>query len=118
VLDLHRGSGQSTRALRGSVVALVVVAASALAGCPPPGTPPARPLGGLAVACEPDDAQLFVDDRFVGSVASLRQRSLQLPEGLHRIELRRDGFFPHFAEVTTVKGVRQKLEVRLRKEPY
>jgi hypothetical protein len=41
-----------------------------------------------------------------------------VPEGPHRVEIRRDGYFPHFVELTAAKGVRQRLEVKLRKEPY
>jgi len=75
-------------------------------------------LGGLQIACEPADALLYVDDRYMGSVASLAKRPLPLPVGPHRLELRSEGHFAHFAEITVAKGVRHRLEVKLRKEPY
>jgi hypothetical protein len=98
---------------------LLTLSLLVLVACPPanPGVPP-RPLAGLLIACEPADAVLLVDDRYLGSVTSLRTTPLMLPDGFHRLELRRDGYFSHFAEVTLVKGVRQQLEVKLRREPF
>jgi hypothetical protein len=75
-------------------------------------------VGGLLVHCEPADAAVYVDDRFQGSASSLRSQPLTLAEGFHRVEIRKDGYFPHFAEVTIAKGVRQRLDVELRKEPF
>ena len=78
----------------------------------------ARPLGGLMIVCEPGDAGVYIDDQYMGQVSALSRRPLRLPAGPHRIEIRRDGFFSHFAEITIDEGVRQKLAVKLRKEPY
>jgi hypothetical protein len=90
-----------------------------LTGCgPSPAEVGPRPLGGLSINCRPAGAMLFVDDRYMGTVAGLKGRPLMLPEGPHRIELRRDGYFAHYAEVTVAKGVKQRLEVTLRKEPF
>lgn len=97
------------------IAATVLVA---WAACHPPSQPTVRPLAGLRILCEPADATLYVDDRYFGSTARLGRQPLMLPEGFHRLELRRDGYFAHFAEVTLVKGVRQQLEVKLRKEPF
>jgi hypothetical protein len=102
------------RALIGSAILGLLLCA-----CPTPGPGiPVRPLGGVQIRCEPTDALVYVDDQYRGSVAALGARPLMLPEGVHRIEIRRDGYFPHFAEVTTAKAVQQRLEVKLRKEPY
>ncbi len=83
-----------------------------------PGPPQARALGGLVLRCEPMDAKIFVDDQYLGQVSALTKQPLHLPAGLRRVEIRREGFFSHFTEVTIDKGVRQKLTVKLRKEPY
>jgi len=77
-----------------------------------------RPLAGLLLACEPQDSTVYVDDKYMGSVKGLNERPLMLTEGVHRVEVRRDGYFAHFAEVKIVKGVRQQLTVKLRKEPF
>jgi len=90
-----------------------------LGGCGPASPPTeVRPVGGVGIVCEPTDALLFVDDRYVGTVAGLRGRPITLLEGPHRIELRRDGYFAHYADVTVVKGVRQRLQVVLRRELF
>jgi len=88
-------------------------------GCPTGAAPPRpRPLGGLVVRCQPADAMIYVDDHLEGSASSFGQRPLALPLGFHRVEIRRDGYYPYFAEVTVVEGVRQQLEVQLRREPF
>jgi len=99
------------------LLVLVVLQLGASCRTPSPAVPP-RALGGLLIACEPADALIYVDDRLQGSVDSLKRQPLLVPEGFHRLELRRDGYFSHFAEVTVAKGVQQRLEVKLRKEPY
>ena len=50
--------------------------------------------------------------------AVLQKRPLALAAGTRRLEVRRDGYFAHYAEVTIAKGVRQRLEIKLRKEPF
>lgn len=109
--------------LRGPARALILRAALlaplALGACPTPGPgTPGRPLVGVELRCEPDDALVYVDDQYRGSARVLASRPLMVPEGPHRVEIRRDGYFPHFVELTAAKGVRQRLEVKLRKEPY
>jgi hypothetical protein len=86
--------------------------------CGPPRGPQTRPVGGLEIVCEPEDALLYVDDKYLGTASGLKIRPLKLAAGPHRIELRREGYFTHFAEVTITTGVRQKLRVKLRKEPF
>ncbi len=77
-----------------------------------------RPLAGLLVRCDPGDAVIYVDDKYMGSVKGLGSKPLLLPEGVHRVEVRKDGYFAHFTEVKMVKGVRQQLKLKLRKEPF
>ena len=77
-----------------------------------------QPTGHLLLSCEPSDAILFVDDRLQGSVAALQKKPLVLPEGMHRLEFRREGYFAHFSEVRLVKATKHRLEIKLRKEPY
>lgn len=100
----------------GAIVAFILAACSC--GSPLPSDAKARPLSGLLLICEPDDALLYVDDKFMGTVAGLNKRPLALADGLHRIELRRDGYFAHYAEIRVERGVRQKLHVKLRKELF
>jgi PEGA domain len=106
------------------LLAALLLAALALpllisAACGPhTGVKSAQALGGLLMACEPADALLYVDDKYMGTVAGLATKPLALPVGPHRLELRKEGYFAHFAEITVAKGLRHKLEVKLRKEPF
>ena len=80
--------------------------------------PPRIIEGGLLVSCIPSDAEVIIDGRFVGVVSSVGGRPIPLPEGLHRVELRRDGYFSAYHEVRGVRGVRQRLQVELRQVPF
>lgn len=118
-----RGVGARPVAL--AVKALpVLLGLAALAGCPSAGTGPGesnagpRALQGVVLDCEPDDALIFVDDRYMGSVKGLTARPLTLAAGVHRIELRREGYFSRYLDVTVERGVKQHLRVKLRKEPF
>ena len=81
-------------------------------------SPRALPGGGLLIHGAPSDATVFIDEKYLGTVASLGGRALELPEGTHRIEVRKEGYFAHYAEVTLARGVQQRLEVQLRKQPF
>jgi hypothetical protein len=83
-----------------------------------PALPSPRPLGGLLLTCAPEDALVYIDDTYQGTAAAASKRPLALPAGTYRVEVRRDGYFSHFAEVVISKGVQQRLEVKLRKEPF
>lgn len=120
----NRGTSTRTRArARARTVALLAlccgVAVATGCGAPQAGSKPtARVLSGLLVVCQPPDALIYVDDRYMGSVKGLDKRPLKLPEGTRRVELRREGYFAHYGEVKLVRGVRQRLQVVLRKEPF
>ena len=102
-----------------SAVAFSLVLSVGLLACCGPASDTARlDLGRLRVGCVPADAMLYVDGRFLGTVASLKGRAVALPEGLRRVEVRRQGYFSHLAEVQVAKGARRRLDVRLRKQPF
>lgn len=54
------------------------------------------PSGSVRLKVKPRDAQVFVDGYYVGVVDEFdgNFQRLELPEGPHRIEVRRDGFQP------------------------
>jgi hypothetical protein len=101
------------------MIALLLPAAAAVTGCGPsvPRVDP-RPVEGVHIECEPADAQLYLDDKYLGSVKGLDSKPLMLGEGDHRLEIRKDGYFSHFAEIKVVRGVRQRLKVKLRAVPF
>lgn len=78
--------------------------------------PPSK--GELVLDCKPDSAQIFVDDRFLGTVSGLARKPLLLKTGRRRLELRADGYFASYHDLRVVAGVRQKLQVELRREPF
>lgn len=102
------------------MAALLLLLGVAGVSCGPkgPGELHPRTLQGLLIQCEPADAAVYVDDRYIGSVKGLDRKALPLEPGTHRLELRRDGYFSHFSEVKVVAGVRQRIQVTLRKEPF
>ena len=72
----------------------------------------------MTIACDVGDALIFVDEHHVGTVASLKGRPLALRPGLRRLEVRREGFFAYYRDLQITKGTRQKLVVKLRREPF
>jgi len=72
----------------------------------------------MTIACDRPEALIFVDDRHVGSVASLKGRALALHPGARRIEVRSDGFFAFYRDVTLARGSHERLVVKLRRVPF
>lgn len=108
-------------------VALLAAALSACAG-PPPG-PPATlararqllegsrsPRGcNVVLRCAPRDAEVLVDGVLQGLCSDFEALSagLSVGEGLHRIEVRREGFWPYTTYVEP-QGARATLRAELR----
>ena len=42
----------------------------------------------------PADASVYVDERFIGLLGYVAARGVRLPEGEHRITVKRDGYLP------------------------
>lgn len=83
--------------------ALILVAAIA-AGCGPtgkqqiqsraqPDAAPPQPTGRITFDCQPPEAQVVVDGDVLGTVKQLvEQGGATLPQGLHRIEIKHEGY--------------------------
>jgi hypothetical protein len=95
-----------------------------LAGCPAsaptsPKTAPTAPAtagreGRILFDCQPADARVAVDGREVGTAAEIsRTGGLGLPQGLHRIEIAREGFRPFRIELNLGDKV-ETIRVQLR----
>ena len=103
----------------GPVVACWLLALAAGCASSRPGARPPRTVkGGLIIVCDPADAEVLLNDRFVGVASTFATRPLPLAEGQHRVELRRDGYFSAHFEVRGARGVRQQLDVELRQIPF
>jgi hypothetical protein len=87
-------------------------------GRPADRTPPRAPdqrddFGTLAIRVQPADAQILIDgERWDGSEGDSRL-SVQLSDGPHRIEIRRDGYRPYTANVRIRRGQTETLNVSL-----
>jgi hypothetical protein len=100
-------------------VRCVLVGVLALgAGCAARSDVDPRLLGRVIISCGLTDALVFVDDQHVGSVATLRGRALAMRPGAHRIEVRREGHFAFYRDVTVAPGSRERLLVKLRRTPF
>ncbi len=85
------------------LIALGALATACAAPAPPPPNPPkaaapdARPspptTGRIEIACEPESAKVLVDGQPQGLVSELAAKGgLELPLGLHRIEIAAEGY--------------------------
>jgi hypothetical protein len=81
------------------------------AGCPKQ-TPATDDDAVVIFKSDVPDAALWVDGRYVGPVSSLKG-GVAVSPGVHRFELRDDGHFSHYVELTLAPDDRQVLEVHL-----
>ncbi|MEM9067508.1 MAG: PEGA domain-containing protein [Myxococcota bacterium] len=58
----------------------------------------------LQVIAEPEDARVYVDERFVASARVLAQRPRELSPGSHRLSIQAPGYFPHDVAVELPAG--------------
>jgi hypothetical protein len=92
---------------------------------PSPPTPPSPPrtesrrtssshgFGTLSLRVQPEDAEIFIDGELWGSMVGFEQLVVHLPEGRHRIEIRRAGFQSFTTEVEIRRGEATPLNVKL-----
>lgn len=102
----------------GALVVALAGAAGALAaaGCATTGAA-VRADAQLVVTCPVPDARIYVDDVFRGRVAELRGRAMLVPSGERRVEVRADGWFPAYRDVTVPHAGRATVDVPLRRVP-
>jgi hypothetical protein len=82
---------------------------------PPRGRERGEDFGTLAIRVQPADAEILIDgERWDGSEGGSRL-SVQLAEGPHRIEIRRDGYRSYTANVRIRSGQTEPLNVSLTK---
>jgi hypothetical protein len=82
-------------------------------GAPPPPLDGSQSAGLLALDVSPNDASVYVDGRFVGSVRQTGE--LELSPGPHRIEVVRPGYETAEREVVIEAGRTSRLFVSLRR---
>jgi len=72
-----------------------------------------RQFGRLRLEVRPDDASIYVNDRFQGMAREIR--TLDLPPGRHRIEVVRPGYRTEQREVQIAPGETSEVSVELRR---
>ena len=77
-------------------------------------TQPVRLVSGVVLQCSPADAELYVDDHYLGPLDRIKQ-PVDLKPGRRRIELRKAGFRSVQRELDVQNGIRQSLEITLRR---
>jgi hypothetical protein len=73
------------------------------------------PSGDVALRCEPPDAEVYLDGVIQGLCSDFRgtPRGLKVGEGLHQIEVKKQGYWP-YTTYFEPHGARAVLEARLR----
>jgi hypothetical protein len=94
---------------------LFALAALGFAACTSVASP-SRGLASLRIYVTPENARVYIDERFFGTGAVLSQAPKPLPAGTHRVSVEADGYFPHDVELELPKG-ETRIELRLRAIP-
>ncbi len=68
----------------------------------------------LALRCPLPDAEVYVDEVYLGRCALWGKRALPLKPGFHTVEVRATGRYPFYAEVDVRDGGSSALDVALR----
>jgi hypothetical protein len=86
-------------------------------GAPPPGTrvAPATPFGTLLLRVQPAGAEVFVDGEPWAAPDLEDRMAIRLPEGRHRIEVRREGYARYVEDVLIRRNATLTLNVSLRR---
>lgn len=76
--------------------------------------------GSLQVRCTPEDAEVWLDGARVGKCGELSKAPLRMGNGMHRVDVKKDGFLPYVTwydpnetEGTQLGMVRASVTIRL-----
>jgi hypothetical protein len=70
----------------------------------------------LRVIARPENARIYLDDRFVATARVLARRPETVRTGVHYMTVTADGYFPHDVELELPSGV-TTVEISLRPVP-
>lgn len=96
----------SRLALAGLLVSLV--ACTAVQTVPDTGE-----LALLEIDCQPPDAEIWVDGRFLGAITEWRGGIVPLSPGEHRVKITADGYYAYRMDIQAVQGRSYKLALDL-----
>ena len=69
--------------------------------------------GVVVIRCNVDDAELWVDGHYFREIAEIPRGGVRMPAGMHRVEIRHDGYFSHYSELELAPSERRVLDVNL-----
>lgn len=99
---------------------LVLVFATTLVGCSgvqrvPQGD--AARFALLEISSVPRDAEISIDDRYLGPIEGWRERTVPVKPGARRVMVSRDGYLPYLFDLKAESGRMYRLEVDLIRDP-
>jgi hypothetical protein len=86
-------------------------------GCAGPGQSLRKTDATLLVECPVASASIYVDESFAGRAGELSHNALRVAHGTLRIEVRAEGYFPAYRDVTVRAGEQGRVSVELRAVP-
>jgi len=98
------------------VVAVLCVSSAAFAGCNARSARAPEPDAFVALVVEPPEATVRVDDRVIGSGATVRGRWIAVHHGAHRLAVSAPGYDVHEEDLDLAPG-RREIAVRLAVTP-
>jgi hypothetical protein len=114
-----RGAGRTAAvtAAVGSALVAAVVSCALAAGCATTTKSVVRADAQLAIACNVPDARVYVDDVFRGHAIELAHGALLVPSGARRVEVRADGWFTAYRDVSVPHAGHAYVDIDLRRVP-
>ena len=85
--------------MRSLIMVMFLLSVLTVSGCPHQTPDNLVDEGLLEVYCEPDDAIIYIDEQYMGHVYGWRFNLVPIAPGRHRLELLRDGYYPHRVDI-------------------
>ncbi len=103
-------------------IILIIILAAFVSGCccgqPKESLKTVQNAGFVKIVADPDSADVYVDGVLTGTAREFdgRTQILQLKAGRHKIELKKEGYFPYSREMMVGAGSQEEFKVKLSKE--
>ena len=95
-----------------AIAAAIAAVLFAACGPPPAATGPRAGQAVVVVTSNVDDAQVYVDGRYIGLLANVHA-GMAIDAGHHRIELRREDYFSRYAELDVTRAQHTQLDLEM-----
>jgi hypothetical protein len=94
-----------------------LLSAAMFVGCGGAQTPPTQPLGTVRFKGEPKDAELSVNEKYLGPIHMFEEKGVLLKPGPQRIVVSKNGFFTEYRIVEVKENTLTTVEINLREIP-